>query len=165
MMKRLPLQEMIRTIGIVLTMISGMAIIYFSLVPGEAYPTVSWIPFGDKGDHMAAYAGFGFSLFLAMLRIPGSGRKQRYGESHSTLHLTSWSGPAILASLSCGAAFGGLMELIQPLFGRSCEWFDFFADIMGLVVGVAVALLLLQMVGSFFRTRPWLYDPNWEEDL
>jgi hypothetical protein len=55
--------------------------------------------------------------------------------------------------------------MIQPLFGRSREWLDFFADIMGLVVGVAIALMLLKLVGSYFITRPWLYDPNWEVEI
>jgi len=36
---------------------------------------------------------------------------------------------------------------------------------MGLVVGVAVVLLLLKLVGSYFTTRPWLYDPNWKDGV
>jgi hypothetical protein len=142
-----------------------MAILYFSLIPAMEYPEISWIPFADKGDHMLAYTAFGFSLFLATLRIPGSGRRKKKENGPRGLHLTSWSGRSVLISLVSGALLGCLVEIIQPLFGRSREWLDFFADIMGLVVGVAIALMLLKLVGSYFVTRPWLYDPNWEAEI
>jgi hypothetical protein len=34
-----------------------------------------------------------------------------------------------------------------------------------LVVGMAIALLVLKAVGSYFATRPWLYDPNWKDEV
>jgi hypothetical protein len=114
---------------------------------------------------MLAYTALGFSLFLATLQIPGSGKQRKEGNIHSTLHLTSWSGRSVLIALIVGALFGALIETIQPYFGRSREWLDFFADVMGLVVGVAIALMILKMVGGFFLTRPWLYDPNWEAEI
>jgi hypothetical protein len=58
-----------------------------------------------------------------------------------------------------------VIELIQPIFERSREWLDLAADFMGLVVGLAIALLVLKAVGSYFVTRPWLYDPNWEDEV
>jgi len=165
MKKRLPLQSIIRTIGIVLTFLTILAIFYFSLIPAQDYPKFSWIPFADKGDHMLAYTALGFSLFLATLQIPGSGKPRKERSTHSTLHLTSWSGRSVLISLVVGASLGSFVEMIQPFFGRSREWLDFFADVMGLVVGVAIALMILKMVGGFFVTRPWLYDPNWEAEV
>ncbi|MBI9093886.1 MAG: antibiotic resistance protein VanZ [Sphaerochaeta sp.] len=163
MRDRLPLQTILRIVGSALTVLVVLAIIYFSLMPKESYPNVTWIPFADKGDHMAAYAGLGFSLFIATLQIPGSGKTRKNGKnSHSTLHLTSWAGPSILMTLSIGLLFGFAVEMIQPLFGRSREWMDLAADFMGLVVGLAIALVLLNLAGNYFVTRPWLYDPNWK---
>jgi len=163
MRDRLPLQTILRIVGSTLTFFVVLAILYFSLMPKESYPDVTWIPFADKGDHMVAYAGLGFSLFIATLQIPGSGKTRKDGRnSHSTLHLTSWAGPSILMTLSIGFLFGFAVEMIQPLFGRSREWMDLAADFMGLVVGLAIALALLNLVGNYFVTRPWLYDPNWK---
>ncbi len=160
------MQMIVRVIGIVLTVLVVSAILVLSFMPQTSYPKFSWIPFADKGDHMAGYAGLGFSLFLATLQIPGSGKKRKGGEKpHSTLHLTSWSGRAIIYTLSYGTALGLVIELLQPHFGRSQEWLDLAADFMGLVVGIAFALLLLKLVGSYFTDRPWLYDPNWEDDV
>jgi len=165
MKDRLPLQTILRIVGITLTFFVVLAILYFSFIPGQIYPDVSWIPFADKGDHMLAYVALGFSLFLATLQIPGSGKTRKEGRKpHSTLHLTSWAGPSIILTLCIGSALGLAVELLQPLFGRSREWMDFAADCMGLVVGLALALALLNLIGNYFSTRPWLYDPNWKVD-
>ncbi len=163
MKDRLPLQTILRTEGIILTVLVLLAILYFSFMPKEQYPDVTWIPFADKGDHMVAYACLGFSLFIATLQIPGSGKIRKDGRKpHSTLHLTSWAGPSIIMTLSIGLLFGIAVELLQPLFGRMREWMDVAADFMGLVVGLALALALLNVIGNYFATRPWLYDPNWK---
>ncbi len=166
MKKRLPLQTILRTVGIFLTVLVVITILYFSFIPAIDYPKVPWIPFKDKGDHMLAYGALGFSLFLAMLQIPGSGKRRKGGRrSRSTLHLTSWAGPSIIKTLFFGTLLGLVVELLQPYFGRSREWLDLAADCMGLVVGLAVALALLNLVGNYFSTRPWLYDPNWKVDI
>jgi VanZ family protein len=39
------------------------------------------------------------------------------------------------------SAFGGLIELIQPTFGRSADMQDWIADIAGVVLGIVLALL------------------------
>ncbi len=163
---RIPLQKIVRITGIVLTIVVVGLILAYSFMPKEAYPQISWIPFADKGDHMAAYAAFGFSFFLATLQIPGSGKQRRArSKVHSTLHITSWSGRSIIYTLVTGLLLGGFVEFLQPRFGRTREWLDLAADFMGLVVGVAVVQLLLKLVGSYFTTRPWLYDPNWKDEV
>ncbi|MFA5446941.1 MAG: antibiotic resistance protein VanZ [Sphaerochaeta sp.] len=165
MTRRLPLQCWIRKLGWVLTTLVVVLILYFSFIPAESAPRVSWIPFADKGAHLIAYAAFGFSSFLATLEIPGfSTRKRRRGLPSAALHISSWSGRSIIISLVTGTVLGALVEILQPLFGRSREWADLLADFMGLVVGLAVVLVLLKVLGSYFVTRPWLYDPNWEEE-
>jgi len=39
------------------------------------------------------------------------------------------------------SAFGGIIELIQPSFGRSADMQDWIADIAGVAVGIVLALL------------------------
>ena len=39
------------------------------------------------------------------------------------------------------SAFGGLIELIQPTFGRSADMQDWIADIAGVALGIALALI------------------------
>ena len=39
------------------------------------------------------------------------------------------------------SAFGGLIELIQPTFGRSADMQDWIADIAGVGLGIVLALL------------------------
>ncbi len=161
---RVPLQSLIRRLGIVLTVVVVIMIVVFSFMPAETAPRVSWIPFADKGAHLVAYAAYGFASFLATLEIPGFTSRRRR-RSDSTLHISSWAGRSIIISLVTGTLLGAMVELLQPTFGRSREWGDLAADFMGLVVGLAVVLVLLKMLGSFFITRPWLYDPNWEEEV
>ena len=167
MSDRIPLQKIVRIVGILLTVLVTTAILVFSLMPKESYPNIQWIPFADKGDHMLAYAAFGFSFFLAILQIPGSGniRRRANVKPHSTLHLTSWSGRSVIITLIVGTMLGALVEFMQPYFGRSREWMDLAADFMGLVVGLAIAQVLLKLVAGYFSTRPWLYDPNWKDEV
>lgn len=162
---RLPLQNIVRVVGIILSTIIVILIILFSFMRREMYPKINWIPFADKGDHMAAYAALGFTFFMAVVKIPGSGKKHtKNAKPHSTLHITSWAGHSIIVTLVAGTAIGFVIEMLQPLFGRSREWLDLAADFMGLVIGIAVVLVLLKLLGYYFTTRPWLYDPNWVED-
>ena len=39
------------------------------------------------------------------------------------------------------SAFGGLIELIQPSFGRSADMQDWIADIVGVGLGIVLALI------------------------
>ena len=39
------------------------------------------------------------------------------------------------------SVFGGLIEFIQPSFGRSADMQDWIADIAGIAIGIALALL------------------------
>lgn len=39
-------------------------------------------------------------------------------------------------------AYGGLIELIQPLVGRSAEWVDLLADALGALAGAGLGLAL-----------------------
>ena len=39
------------------------------------------------------------------------------------------------------SAFGGLIEVIQPTFGRSADMQDWIADIVGVALGIVLALI------------------------
>ncbi|MEM9912015.1 MAG: VanZ family protein [Pseudomonadota bacterium] len=70
----------------------------------------------DKLVHAAAFAALAFPLSVA--------------RTHS------WS-----LIFLVGLAFGGLIELIQPRFGRTADWFDLLADAFGLLIGIAIGSL------------------------
>ena len=70
----------------------------------------------DKFVHLIAFAALAFPL----------ARTGRFG----------------LMPVFVGASvFGGLIELIQPSFGRSADMQDLIADIVGVVLGIMLALL------------------------
>ena len=74
-------------------------------------------PYGtDKLVHLIAFAALAFPL----------ARTGRIG----------------LVPVFIGAsAFGGIIELIQPSFGRSADMQDWIADIAGVALGIVLALL------------------------
>ncbi|MDT8326932.1 MAG: VanZ family protein, partial [Roseovarius sp.] len=41
-----------------------------------------------------------------------------------------------------GAAYGGVIELVQPYVGRSAEWGDLLADGLGAFVGALAAAIV-----------------------
>lgn len=70
----------------------------------------------DKLAHLIAFAALAFPL----------ARTGRFG----------------LVAVFLGAStFGGLIELIQPSFGRSADMKDWIADIVGVALGIVFALL------------------------
>ena len=70
----------------------------------------------DKIVHLIAFAALAFPL----------ARTGRFG----------------LVPVFVGAsAFGGLIELIQPTFGRSADMQDWIADIVGVGLGIVLALI------------------------
>ena len=70
----------------------------------------------DKLVHLAAFAALAFPL----------ARTNRV---------------SLLLIFMVASAFGGLIELIQPTFNRSADLNDWIADILGVVLGVALGLI------------------------
>lgn len=84
----------------------------------------SKIPMADKWGHMLAY------LVLAMCMASDG--------YHAHLPIRR----VYIAALIFPIAYGGLLELIQPLFPpRACELGDLLADSIGTVLGVALYVL------------------------
>lgn len=79
----------------------------------------------DKLSHLIAYVALGFFAMRAL---------DRRGML-----------PFALVVAGC-AAFGGILEIVQPLVGRTRELADFVVDVAGSAGGAALALLLLRLV-------------------
>lgn len=71
-------------------------------------------------DKVAHFIGFAVLIFPVILTNP-----RRW----------LWAVPLAIG-------FGGAIELVQPLVGRSAEWLDWGADISGVLAGAALAELL-----------------------
>lgn len=109
-------------VGLMVGALIAGGILVVALTP-PIYPTfgVSYI---DKVYHFIAFAVLIFPIILTEPR--------RW----------FWAIPACVA-------FGGMIELIQPSFGRTAEWLDFGADVSGVLAGAVLAELLHD------RIRAW----------
>ncbi|MDB3929841.1 VanZ family protein [Paracoccaceae bacterium] len=103
-----------RKIDIYATIIIAFAIGLATLTPVEKLPTVSG---SDKVYHLISFA---------ILTLPIAIIRPR----------------AIWIILSLSIAYGGAIEVLQPLVNRNCEMTDFLADAVGAMLGVIVARLL-----------------------
>lgn len=106
-------------IGITLTVALGIVIAFLTLAPISSKD----VPGSDKLHHGIAFAVLAFPLPFARPRL-------------------AW--PVILGV----SAYGGLIEVIQPFFGREASWGDFLADIIGATLGG----LLGAQSGKSFRS-------------
>ncbi|MDB2424081.1 hypothetical protein N9X05_19365 [Paracoccaceae bacterium] len=100
-----------RKIDIYVTIIIAIALGLATLTPVGKLPTVSG---SDKAYHL---------ILIAILTLP--------------IAITRPNAMWIILSLTI--AFGGAIELLQPLVKRNCGMADFRADAGGAVVGVLVA--------------------------
>ena len=103
-----------RKIDIYTTIIIAFAIGLATLTPVEKLPTVSG---SDRVYHLISFA---------ILTLPIAIIRPR----------------AIWIILSLSIAFGGAIELLQPLVNRNCEMADFLADTVGAILGVLVTRAL-----------------------
>ena len=105
-------------LDIPLTIIVTLTLTVAMLWPLEAPPPA---PEGsDKLVHLIAFAALAFPL----------ARTGRIG---------------LLPVFIGASAFGGAIELIQPSFNRSADINDWFADIVGVVLGIGCGLLYRRM--------------------
>lgn len=105
-------------IGITLTVVLGIVIAFLTLAPISS----KGVPGSDKLHHLLAFAALAFPLPFARPRFV-------------------W--PVIMGV----SAYGGLIEVIQPFFGREASWGDFLVDILGATLGG----LLGAQSGKLFR--------------
>ena len=103
------LRTVIRTVlPVLLTLLVAGVIVMGTLSPpGNGAP----LPLTDKQLHMLSFAALVLPISFARFRT------------------VFWLAPLALA-------FGGVIELIQPVVGRSAEWGDFLADAAGIALGL-----------------------------
>jgi VanZ family protein len=111
------MQKIVNIVGIVLSFAVIAAVVVLSLVPSVSVPAA--VPFADKGAHFIAYAAIGFAVFLSFFRLDQK----------------NWR--SFFLSFAIGIAIGGVIELLQPQFGRAMEILDFAADAMGSFLGAS----------------------------
>jgi VanZ family protein len=109
-------------IGVVLTLLLAGVIAVLTLAPVSA----EGVPGSDKLHHVLGFAALSFPLPFARRKL---------------------ALPVVLGV----AAYGGLIELIQPHVGRQAEWGDFLADVVGAIIGASLGA----QCGKWFRRR-WL---------
>jgi len=107
-----------RKIDIYATIAIAFAIGLATLTPVETMPNVSG---SDKLYHLISFAIL--TLPIAIIRPK-----------------------AMWVILSLSIAYGGAIEIIQPLVNRNCEMADLFADTCGAVLGILAGKLLLSKI-------------------
>lgn len=108
----------LQLIGVAMTVVLGAVIAVLTLAPISS----SDVPGSDKLHHVLGFAALAFPLPFVR--------------------------PRLALSVALGViAYGGMIELIQPYFGRTAEWADFLADIVGAALGAALGALS----GKWFR--------------
>ena len=107
-----------RKIDIYATIAIAFAIGLATLTPVETLPNVSG---SDKLYHLISFAIL--TLPIAIIRPK-----------------------AMWVILSLSIAYGGAIEIIQPLVNRNCEMADLFADTCGAMLGILAGKLLLSKI-------------------
>jgi VanZ family protein len=111
-------------------LIWGIAMAYWGMcfVLTHLYvPTILPGPTHDKIRHYLGYGGLGGAWFLSLWVWRPRAR---------------WIGVAVIV---LGAIYGGLDEITQPAFGRTCDFYDWLADLGGTVTAV-VGMILIQAI-------------------
>ena len=152
------IERIIRRIGTVLTVIVVFLIIYFSFSKPREGLAMTWLPLGDKGGHFIAYAAYGISCFMALFRMPKAETLTR--QEGEMVRFSTWSSPVIIRTITSGSVLGVVIELLQPFVGRQRDILDAGANVMGLIVGVAIILLVIKTIGRM----PWFWMNKEDED-
>lgn len=90
-------------------------------------PIVRQIGANDKLLHAGAYTGLSFLLAWAIPTRPN----RAYN--------------VILAGIIC-VGYAGIDELLQIPVGRTADWNDFYADILGVIMGLSIYVLGRQII-------------------
>jgi VanZ family protein len=133
-----------RRYGLVLAVV----LVYWALcftathIPHISIPDPDWpIPF-DKLVHFSMFAGLAF-LFSAL------------GALRSLAHESNWRRYLLHAVLILGlaAAYAAFDERTQPAFSRTCDLYDWYADVAGALGGL-VFFHIIRGIISLFKPAP-----------
>lgn len=120
----------LQLLSVAATILLGVVIAALTLAPISS----DGIPGSDKLHHILGFAALAFPLPFARPKL--------------TI-------PVVLGV----TGYGGMIELIQPYFGRHAEWGDFLADILGAVLGAALGM----QTGKWFRAY-WFVKKSSPDD-
>jgi VanZ family protein len=106
----------------VLLFLTALGIFLLSMVFGAPRIDIG-IDFMDKIEHAFAYLVLAVFFYLTFK--------------------SAWKNkvPAVLVTVLACAAYGGIIEIIQPLAGRTCDLLDFTANAFGALSGSLVMAL------------------------
>lgn len=90
----------------------------------------------DKLEHFGAYGLLSALLCACVPRL---------------LSRSWWTSLVLLAIV---AAYGAIDENTQPWFGRDCELNDWYADMIGATIAIAIMSFLVPMLWRRFGSRP-----------
>jgi VanZ family protein len=102
-----------------------VALYWLGIFGGTHWPVPPHTPLDnvDKWMHFSAYWGLAILFSLAL-------------STRRPLSLARSLGVVLLL-----AGYGALDEVTQPLVGRDCDFFDWCADLTGILLGVSLFLL------------------------
>ncbi|MGN0905522.1 MAG: VanZ family protein [Bullifex sp.] len=159
----LSIKKCVRAVGMILLAVTVTLILLFSFF---TVPGISVNSFGnDKIAHSMAYTALGFSLFLSLVNLPSfMERRKERKRGDGRLRVLTYTTGTIVRSLAAGTLLGLAIELIQPFFGRSFELLDLCADFLGLVLGTAFGILLLDLFLSLVMDKTLWYNDAHETE-
>jgi VanZ family protein len=109
------------------TILLALAIAIVTLMPPGYLPVQP--PGSDKLHHLLGFAALAFPIALARPR-------------------------RLVFMLPAFFAFGAVIELLQPRFGRSAEFADLIADGIGILIGTALGLVARKVLVRQASPRP-----------
>ncbi len=118
----------------ILLLLLTVLIVMFSLSPGSTIAPAVRLVGGDKIAHFLAYSALGFWTYISL----GSVFKG-FREKASRRFYT--------AVLYC-ILVGGIMEVLQPWFGRTMSFTDFLMDAAGGIAGALLGVLSVRGIGK-----------------
>lgn len=110
---------------------------------------------------IALFMTLGLMLLVGVLTLVPLPPTPQIGGSDKTHHMIAFAAlifpaavlrPRWVVGLSLIlAAYGGAIEIIQPYVGRSGEWADWVADLIGIAAGVACGLVVRSTLRGILR--------------
>ena len=115
------------------SLIISLGILYLSFAPPSTFNGVPSFAYEDKLVHLLLYSGLTFILIFDFHK--------------RNKHINIKSLPFLFTCIITPILLGGLVEILQPIYfaPRTAEWFDWFSDIAGTLLGLLGVRLLKKL--------------------
>jgi len=135
-----------------------LGVLFMTHIPPNAVPGIL-TRINDKIEHIGAYGGMTALYLLALKRqrskvlsaeslVPSSTQNSKLKTVNSRRwEVRGWLSLAILVALGM-AALGAVDEWTQPFTHRTCDFWDWVADVTGITVAFAIVLAGRTIVGN-----------------